>query len=184
MRSLAKKFYFCFQFGFVLQQILCEGKYFETASLQNVELDAIGVCGNFLEQWVYESGTLESISGHYKTGEPLPKNVIQKMGQLQKHMAGTKLCFDIYYSNLDLNLHTQMDKATMEIVREMWPNYFLFKLDNEDMHPYMFNESIVGPLTCCYYSVIWSRIVGIDAFKAFEEAGFDNHEKISKLGRR
>lgn len=167
-----------------MQQILCEANYFEVATVQSIEKDAMGVCGHFLGQWVYESNTLESISGHYKTGEPLPKEIIKKMGQLPKHMAGTNLCFDIYYSNLDLNLHTEMEKATLEIVREMWPHYFLFKLDNEDYHPYRFTDSVVGPYTCSYYSHIWSRIMGLDAFSAFEEIGFDNHEKISKLGRR
>lgn len=41
----------CFQFGHLLQNILCQVHYSEVSGLSNVEWDAIGITSNFMTHW-------------------------------------------------------------------------------------------------------------------------------------
>lgn len=84
---------------------MTQTRYSEVSGLSNVEWDAVEICSRFLELWVWERSTLESVSSHYETGEPLPAELLDNLNLLQRHMAGFELSKEIYLSNLDLELH-------------------------------------------------------------------------------
>jgi oligopeptidase A len=52
------------------------------------------------------TGTLQTLSGHYETGEPLPDAQVEGLAKVQQHLAGYELCRELYLSSLDLELHT------------------------------------------------------------------------------
>ena len=43
------------------------------SGIDGVEWDAVELPSQFLENWCWEPEALADISGHYETGEPLPK---------------------------------------------------------------------------------------------------------------
>lgn len=50
---------------------------------------------------------LQKISEHYKTKEPLPAEAIEGIKKIRSHLAGYKLCKELYLSHLDLELHSR-----------------------------------------------------------------------------
>lgn len=167
----------------MLQYTLTCVNYSEVSGMSNIELDVAAVPQYFLNLWLLDRSTVESISGHYETGEPLPSDILDNFSQLQKCMYGTKLCRDIYYSNLDLALHLKKNSC-MDIVKELWPKHLLFDLSPLDQHPFGFIDITHASLAASFYRRVWSSMIAADIFSAFVEAGFQNQEEISNLGKK
>ncbi|KAL0271593.1 UNVERIFIED_CONTAM: hypothetical protein PYX00_008642 [Menopon gallinae] len=172
-----------FKFGHVLQHVLSDTLYTEASSFINLEPDALRICAKFLRLWLYERGTLESVSGHYNTGEPLPSHILDGICQMREYMAGTKLCEKIYKARLDMELSLDTEFC-MPIAKKLWVEHFLFDLKSVDQHPFSLKELFLDSQTCTYYGDVWSDAVAADAFSAFQEAGLRNHEEIALTGRR
>ncbi|XP_024874316.1 organellar oligopeptidase A, chloroplastic/mitochondrial-like, partial [Temnothorax curvispinosus] len=97
------------QFGHALQHLLTTvyGLREYSAGLSFVEWDAVFICDFFMENWLYETFMLQKISEHYKTKQPLPAEAIESIKRMRSsHLAGYKLCKELYLSHLDLELHS------------------------------------------------------------------------------
>jgi len=56
---------------------------------------------------LYDQNTVDLISGHVESGEPLPSPMLQQLCLAQTHMPGFELCKELYLASLDLELHTK-----------------------------------------------------------------------------
>lgn len=170
------------RFGHSLRHLLTRANYSEVAGLTNVEWDAAEVCGQVMTHWLYEPHTIEAISGHYKTEEPLSNDIVKNLENVGKHMAGYKLCRELYLSRLDLELHS---KKTFwrDLVREMWPKYHALPFDKYDSHPLSFTKIMSDEWGAAYYSNVWSRMIAADVYSAFEEARHGDKD-IMSVGKR
>lgn len=56
---------------------------------------------------LYEPFVLQKISSHYETMQPLPMEIIDNIKNMRSHLAGYKLCKELYLSHLDLELHSR-----------------------------------------------------------------------------
>ncbi|KAK9502973.1 hypothetical protein O3M35_011644 [Rhynocoris fuscipes] len=152
------------KFGEALQQVLSAVNYLEVSGLNNVEWDAVHIVSNFMSYLLTDPNVVQEISGHYKTNEAVP---VTNLAPILCHMPGFHLCKEIYFANLDLNLHLQ-DKFWLRIMKEMWPEYFCFDLDKSDAHPLSFTSSISQGMSCAIYSKLWSKILAADAFSSYK----------------
>jgi len=50
--------------------------------------------------------TMERISSHFQSGEPLSKETFDQLNKAAVHMIGTDLCHELYLSALDLELYS------------------------------------------------------------------------------
>ncbi|XP_069068386.1 uncharacterized protein [Pleurodeles waltl] len=66
------------EFGHALQHMLTTVEYAGASGIHNIEWDAIEVASQFMENWLYDWDTISFISGHYLTGELLPKEMFQE----------------------------------------------------------------------------------------------------------
>lgn len=152
------------KFGQALQQLLSHVNYSEVSGLSNIEWDAVEVVSNFMYLWLKDTEVLKEISGHYRDGKPLPFNKIE---QIRKHMAGYRLCQEIYLANLDLDLHTSKE-FWLPLMKKLWQEHFILPLDSKDNHPLSFTASVCGDLSGAYYSRLWARMLAEDAYNSFK----------------
>ena len=54
-----------------------------------------------------DQNTIDLISGHVESGEPLPSAMLQQLCFARKRMPGYELCKELYLASLDLELHTK-----------------------------------------------------------------------------
>jgi peptidyl-dipeptidase Dcp len=158
----------------------------------NVAQDFVELPSQIMESWVFEPELLKLYARHYKTGEPMPEALVEKIrkaGTFNQGFANTEY---LAASFLDLDWHTltttdlqdttAFEKASMakwglipEILPRYRTTYFLHSAD----------EYSAG-----YYSYTWSAVLDADAFQAFKETGdvFDQatakrfRELLSKVG--
>lgn len=170
------------RFGHALRHLLTTANYSEVAGLSNVEWDATEVCGQVMTHWLYDQHTIQSISGHYKTDEPLPDEIVKNLQNVRRHMAGYELCKELYLSRLDLELHS---KKTFwrDIVTDLWPKYNALPFDKYDSHPLSFTKIFSEEWGAAYYCHLWSKMIAADIYSAFDEAREMNQD-ILTISRR
>jgi peptidyl-dipeptidase Dcp len=172
------------EFGHALHGLLTNVTY-PTLSGTNVSRDFVELCSQIMENWASEPEVLRSYARHYKTGEPIPEELINKIKESGKFNQGFATLEYLAASFLDMDWHTLTEAteqdplkfesesmAKIDLIDEIVPRY---------RSPY-FSHIFSGGYSSGYYSYIWAEVLDADAFAAFTEAGiFD--QKTAKAYR-
>ncbi|KAL7306463.1 hypothetical protein TKK_0001877 [Trichogramma kaykai] len=170
-------------FGHLLQQILTRVRSSEVAGLSNVEWDATGLSRSLMVNFVFEGEVLRNISSHYETGEPLNDQMIQSIISSRNHLAGYRLCQELYLSKFDLELHSQM-RPWEKIMKQVWKEHFVFPEDKKDSHPCSWDDVFISDFGAAYFCDLYSRMLAADAYNAFREVPGDDEVERRKIGLR
>ncbi|XP_071557625.1 uncharacterized protein [Temnothorax nylanderi] len=170
------------KFGHALQHLLTTVEYSDIAGLSFVEWDAVFICDFFMENWLYETFMLQKISEHYETKQPLPAEAIESIKRMRSHLAGYKLCKELYLSHLDLELHSS-ETFWVPMMKRLWPKYFVLPLEKRDVHVCNFEAIWSGNWAAAYFSKVWSEMIAADLYTAFQEVKSDESQQ-KELGAR
>lgn len=80
--------------------------HFHCSSL-SVERDFLECPSQMLENWIWHPDTLQLMSGHYSTGEPLPQEMGQALAASRVANVGQFNLQRVHLSLFDLMLHSQ-----------------------------------------------------------------------------
>lgn len=176
---------FFHEFGHALQGFLSKCSYKSTSGT-NVSRDYVELPSQIMENWASEPEVMEFYAKHYKTGEKIPKELLDKMeksGKFNQGFATTEYLAACY---LDMAFYTRTTALTEK------PGDFEEKVLNdlglipEIISRYKstyFNHIFNSGYSAGYYSYIWSQVLDADAFQAFVENGlFD--KKTASLYRK
>eukprot|EP00794_Sanderia_malayensis_P009400 gene9400-10388_t len=171
------------EFGHGLQHMLTKVKYSAAAGTSNIEWDAVELPSQFMENWLYDWKTMQLVSGHYKTDQVLPRELFDRVVASRKHMAGSGMLRQLYFSALDMELHTSND-SWQNVMKRISDEYTIIKPLPEDKFPCSFSHIFAGGYAAGYYSYKWAELMAADAFSAFEEVGLENRQPIADVGMR
>jgi oligopeptidase A len=181
------------EFGHGLQHMLTTAEEGDVAGISGIEWDAVELPSQFMENWCYDRPTIYGFAKHYKTGEPLPEEMFNKLCEQKTFNAGMMACRQLLFGQLDMELHSNFDPVAAEkgegesifdVQRRMAARYtpYLMPLE-EDRFLCTFNHIFGGGYAAGYYSYKWAEVMSADAFGAFEDVGLDNEEEVKKVGR-
>ncbi len=161
------------EFGHILHQTLTQSRYLRFAGTQ-VERDFVEAPSQMLEHWCWSPTVLASFSRHYRSGDPLPADLVQRMVAARNVSSGLATLRQIYFARLDLAYHGPgARKDTDGIARDLHPITALpFP---EDTHFQAGFGHLFG-YDAGYYGYLWSRVYGDDMFTRFQRAGLDDHD--------
>lgn len=171
------------KFGHILQHSLTTVPYSDVAGLTNLEWDVVNVVPHVMSHWLQHYGTVSQMSGHVDTGDPLPKDIHEKLHQAHQYMAGLHLSEQLYLSAVDLEIYNRRT-FWYRIIKELWARYRYFPFEKYQTHICSFSEIITDEYPAAYFSFMWSEMIAADIFTAFEEVGLDNKEAIKEVGNR
>eukprot|EP00557_Chaetoceros_sp_GSL56_P012286 CAMPEP_0176477146 /NCGR_PEP_ID=MMETSP0200_2-20121128/454_1 /TAXON_ID=947934 /ORGANISM="Chaetoceros sp., Strain GSL56" /LENGTH=770 /DNA_ID=CAMNT_0017872911 /DNA_START=136 /DNA_END=2448 /DNA_ORIENTATION=- len=181
------------EFGHGLQHMLTTATVGDVAGINGVEWDAVELPSQFMENWCYDKKTLYGFAKHYKTGEPLPEEMFEKVKEQKTYGAGMMACRQLLFGLLDMELHSNFDPEAAEkggdtifdIHRRMAEKCTPYSLPlDEDRFLCTFSHIFAGGYSAGYYSYKWAEVMSADAFGAFEDVGLDNEEKVQEVGRK
>ncbi len=135
--------------------------------------DFVELPSQIMEHWATEKEVLKSYALHYKTGEPIPDELIEKMDQSSKFNQGFTSVEFLSACYLDMAYHMQLDTLPVnvpEFERDLLSKIGLIPEIEPRYHSWYFTH-IIGGYDAGYYSYEWSAVLDHDAFEAFKEKG-------------
>jgi peptidyl-dipeptidase Dcp len=173
---------FFHEFGHALHGMLSQVHY-ESLSGTSVPRDFVELPSQIMENWAAEPEVLKTYALHYKTGEPIPDELIQKMSNASLFNQGFATVEYLAASFLDMSYHVlkaPLDKNVEEFESKAMNDIGLIDEIIPRYRSSYFNHIFAGGYSAGYYSYIWSELLDADAFEAFKTTGlFDATTALS-----
>ncbi|MCP5506041.1 MAG: M3 family metallopeptidase [Chlamydiales bacterium] len=166
------------EFGHALQHMLSKVNIGNISGNNGIEWDAIEIPSKFMENWCYHKPTLQTLTEHYETGEPLPEVLMDKIISARTYNAGLNMLSQLKYSISDLHIHHDYDPHS---TLTPFDAYFETCLStshlpclDDDRFLCSFHHLFGGDSYAAgYYSYKWAEVLSADAFEAFLEVEED-----------
>ena len=176
------------EFGHGLQHMLTRVDYGLASGIRNVEWDAVELPSQFMENWCYHWETLRGLSRHVETGEPIPRELFDKLDAARTYRAASDMLRQLYFAFTDLELYHRYepggDESPFDLQRRIAARTTVMSPLPEDRFLCSFGHIFAGGYAAGYYSYKWAEVLSADAFEAFEEVGLDDAERVAEVGRR
>jgi len=159
------------EFGHALHGILTRCDY-ESLSGTNVPRDFVELGSQIMENWAGDPEVLKMYARHYKTGEPIPDALLEKMQKAKLFNQGFETVEYLAASFLDMDWHTlaeakELDAAAFDAAA-MARIGLIPEIVSRYLSPY-FSHIFSGGYSAGYYSYVWAEVLDSDAFQAFKE---------------
>lgn len=171
---------FLHEFGHALHGML-SGVTYESLSGTSVKRDFVELPSQITENWGTEQEFLNKFAFHYKTGEVIPKELINKLQDYNNFLAGYASCRQLSFAYLDMMWHT-IDPSTIDdvltIERKEMDKLELMPVVPGTIMSTSFNHIFSGGYAAGYYSYKWAEVLDADAFSLFQEQGIFNKKTV------
>ena len=160
------------EFGHGLHSLFTQGEYYRTAG--DVARDFVELPSQIMENWAGDAEVLKTYARHYKTGEPMPDELINKIQNSTVFNQGFETTELLAASLLDMDFHTLTDTLNFNVGAFETGSMNKIGLISEILPRYRstyFAHIFDGGYAAGYYVYIWAAVLDADAFNAFKESG-------------
>merc|ERR1719359_829261 len=176
------------EFGHSLQHVLTTQDEAAVSGINGVEWDAVEIASQFMEFWIhFDRKTLYSFAKHWKTAEPLPEALYQRLRKSHNFRAGTMMSSQVYMSKVDLRLHERYaDGEDPNSIEKAIAKEVLVVQPLPESRPLCtFSHIFAGGYAAGYYSYKWSEVLSADAFATFEAGGaLEDQGRARAIGQK
>jgi peptidyl-dipeptidase Dcp len=160
------------EFGHALHQMLSDVTY-GFISGTSVARDFVELPSQLYEHWLEVPSVLEAHARHYRTGEPMPADMLQRLLAAGTYDQGFATVEFISSAMVDLEFHTGAPPADpMQRQAEVLEALGMPRaIRMRHATPHFAHVFSGDGYSSGYYSYMWSEVMDADAFAAFEEAG-------------
>jgi len=181
---------FLHEFGHGLHGMLTRCQY-GAQSGTNVPRDFVELPSQFNENFIDEKEFLDTFAKHYKTGESLPQELLDKMHASQTYHAAYACARQLSFGYLDMSWHSL--EQPFEVNPTIGTVESVVRFSDAAMEQVQVMPTVPGTQMCCsfthifsggyaagYYSYKWSELLDADAFSVFKEAQKKNGSIFDK----
>ena len=169
------------EFGHALHGLSSNVTY-PTLSGTNVARDYVEFPSQLLEHWVSTPEVLQKFAVHYKTGKPIPQELVDKIERTATFNQGFATVEYLSSALVDMKLHLagnqkiDPDKFERDTLAELgMPREIVMRHRTPQ-----FGHVFAGDgYSAGYYSYLWSDVLNADAYSAFTEAGGAYDKKVA-----
>ncbi len=169
------------EMGHAMHMMLSNVHYASHAGT-SVLWDFVELPSQVQENWAYTKETLDLFARHYKTGEPIPAPLVQKVNDAKNFFVGWMGLRQSNLGLLDMAWHST-DPSTIKDVAA-----FEDEVTKETtLFPRMagptstsFTHIFGGGYSAGYYSYKWAEVLDADTFALFEEKGLYDSQTAQK----
>ncbi len=163
---------FLHEFGHALHGLLTRCHY---ASLSGTAVyrDFVELPSQFNENYLTEKEFLDSFAKHYKTGEKLPQELVDKIIKSSQFGAGYSCLRQLGFGYLDMAWHTIESPVDdpIEFERKAMESVQIFPPVEGSVTGTTFSHIFSGGYAAGYYSYKWAEVLDADAFAEFKKNG-------------
>ncbi len=176
---------FLHEFGHALHGLSADTKY-SSLSGTNVYHDFVELFSQFNENYLTQKKFLDGFARHYKTGKPMPQELIDKFVKASQFGAAYACMRQLGFGYLDMAYHTLTEplraSADIEVFEKEAQNPVrIFDAVNGCLTSPSFGHIFSGGYAAGYYGYKWAEMLDADAFAAFRKAGIFDKETARKF---
>ncbi|WP_062535079.1 peptidyl-dipeptidase Dcp [Mizugakiibacter sediminis] len=163
------------EFGHALHGMFSDVKY-PTLAGTNVPRDFVEFPSQFNEHWATEPSVLAHYARHYRTGAPMPQELLEKVKKSRKFNQGFATLEYLEAALLDMAWHTLPADAPKQDVDAFEADALKrFGVAMPDVPPRYRSSYFAhiwgGGYAAGYYAYLWSEVLDHDAYYWFREHG-------------
>lgn len=149
----------------------------------NVATDYVEFPSQILERWLSTPEILNKFALHYKTGKPIPQELVKRIENASKFNKGFVTVEYLASALIDMKLHLagsqKIDPDAFEkkeLAALGMPNEIVMR-HRTPQFGHIFSDD---GYSAGYYSYLWSDVLSADAYEAFTEAGGPYDKAVAK----
>ncbi len=179
------------EFGHGLHHLLTQVDELDVSGINGVEWDAVELPSQFMENFCWEWDNLLHMTAHLETGQPLPRELFDKMIAARNFQSGLFMLRQIEFSVFDMRIHAELIPANGASGSDVGKaiEAMLWKVRDEvavlmppkfNRFAQSFSHIFAGGYAAGYYSYKWAEVLSADAYAAFEEAGLEHYSDVGQ----
>lgn len=163
------------EFGHGLHGLFADQQYVSLSGT-NVARDYVEFPSQFNEHWATDPKILKNYALHYKTGQPMPQQLLDKIKKASTFNQGYEFTEALSAAELDLQWHTLAPNLPLQKVDLFEANALKkTKLDLYEVPPRYRSSYFLhiwsNGYAAGYYAYTWTSMLENDAYSWFEENG-------------
>ena len=159
---------FFHEFGHLMHHILGGQQSWAGISGISMESDFVEAPSQMLEEWIRSPQVLAKFARHYKTGEPIPAELVARMNRasafgrgnwVTRQLSFTAISYDIYKGkpeDVDLDAITNGDTSKYTPFTPLPETHFWASFGH------------LGGYSSAYYTYLWDKVIAEDFFLQFD----------------
>ena len=163
------------EFGHLVHGVLTTSSLVSYAGT-SVARDFVEAPSQMLENWVWQKESLGLFAKHYKTGDVIPDQLVDKMLAAKNINSGTKGLQQVFYGILDFTLNDGYDpdgkQTSTELVKQLQNEVTLYPYQKGTNQQASFGH--LNGYGAAYYGYKWSEVYAHDMFSIFKKKGIMN----------
>lgn len=170
------------EFGHALHG-LCSNVTYPKLSGTNVATDYVEFPSQILERWLSTPEILNKYALHYKTGAPIPADLVKRIKNANKFNKGFGTVEYLASALIDMKLHlvgSQIIDADAFERNELTALGMPKEIVMRHRTPQFAHIFADDGYSAGYYSYLWSDVLSADAYEAFTEAGGAYDKEVGK----
>jgi len=164
---------FLHEFGHSLHGMLTKCTY-SGVSGTSVKRDFVELPSQIHENWAMEKEWLDTFAAHYKTGEKMPAELIQKIKNADNFLAAYGNDRQVSFATIDMAYHSITKPIEGKIIdfekKAFAPSQVLPAVEGSCFST-AFGHIFAGGYAAGYYSYKWAEVLDADAFSVFKKNG-------------
>ncbi len=161
---------FFHEFGHLVHALVSGRHQWVGVSGISTEQDFVEAPSQMLEEWTWDTNTLQTFAKHYQSGEPIPAALVARMRRANEFGKAMTVRQQMVYAKLSLSIYDRDPKSvdTTAMVRDLINKY--------TRTPYVegthFQTSFghLDGYSAVYYTYMWSLVIAKDMFSQFDRA--------------
>lgn len=174
---------FLHEFGHSLHGMFANTR-FSSLSGTNVWWDFVELPSQFMENYSLEREFLNTFAFHYKTGEPMPDELIQRLIDARNFGVASACLRQVSFGLLDMAYYTKRDAFDENLIKfekKAWEKAIIGKQLENTCMTVQFSHIMAGGYAAGYYSYKWAEVLDADAFAVFKREGIFNRDTAQRF---
>jgi oligopeptidase A len=169
--------------GHGLHHMLTKVDDLGVSGISGVEWDAVELPSQFMENFCWEWDVLQYMTAHAETGQPLPRNLYDKMIAAKNFQAGLQTLRQVEFSLFDMHLHgdfaKKQEQSVQQLLDQIRQQIAVLIPPSFNRFQNSFSHIFAGGYSAGYYSYKWAEVLSADAYSAFEEVALASGDILS-----
>lgn len=158
------------EFGHALHHLLTKVTFPCAAGISGVPWDGVELPSQYMENFCYERGVIDLISGHWETGKKLPDDLFNKVIDSKNFQSGLQMLRQCEFSLWDINTHIS-EQDTYKILDTVRLKTSLMPIIDENRFLNSFSHIFSGGYAAGYFSYKWAEVLAADAYEHVKSSG-------------